>query len=97
MSPTPPQETLQESFLQSRRELRFMLLAWVLFGTWVVGCSALTAYQVPSVDEPATWWGMPRWVALSVALPWLVADVVILAFAARGMKDTDLEGGANRE
>jgi hypothetical protein len=84
------QEALGESFRQSRRELWFILVTWLVFASWVtVGCG-LTAFEVGEEGQVAVLWGMPRWVVGSVLLPWLVANGVIFYFAAVFMKDTDL-------
>ncbi len=93
MAAVPPPETLGDSFRQSRRELFFILGTWLVFFVWITGSGALTAFE-RGEGEVATLLGMPRWVALSVALPWLAANGVIFFFALRFMKDTDLNGGA---
>jgi hypothetical protein len=73
-----------------------MLAAWVVFFTWITVSSNLTAWERPAPgDDPAMLFGLPRWVALSVVLPWLAANVVIVYFALFFMKDTDLEAGAD--
>jgi len=91
MSNTSPPETLGDSFRQSRRELFFILGTWVVFATWISVSGALTAFELPS-GEVKTLLGMPRWVFISVALPWVAANGVIFYFALSFMKDTDLGG-----
>lgn len=91
--PAPlPNETLGDSFRQSRRELFFILGTWVFFFFWIMATGWLTAFE-PIEGEVAMLLGMPRWVVLTVALPWLAANAVIFFFALRFMKDTDLTGG----
>jgi len=90
--PEPPdKESLDTSYRQSLRELRFILIAWAGFALWIVGMGSLTAFH-PDGEEVALLFGMPRWVVLSVALPWLGALGLIFWFGLRYMKDTDLDG-----
>lgn len=88
---SPDKESLDSSYRQSLRELRFILAAWVGFALWIVGVGALTAFHAPGEEVPLLL-GMPRWVVLSVILPWLAAFGLIYWFALKFMKDTNLEG-----
>ena len=87
-----PTESLGDSFRQSRRELWFMLITWIVFAIVVTTIGGLTAFERPAAgEEPvALLLGMPRWVVLTVFLPWIVANAIILYFATRFMKDTPL-------
>ncbi len=77
-------------FVQSRRELIGILLIWLLFAGWVLGAAYLLAYADP--DRPVTLvLGMPAWVFWAVAMPWLGANLVIIAFCMLGMKDQSLD------
>ncbi len=87
--PNKPSERLEQSYRQSVRELIFILVAWTAFAVWIIGTGALLAYHSPD-EEVQILFGMPRWVLVSVALPWLAAIGLIFWFALRFMKDTDL-------
>lgn len=83
---------LGDSYRQARREMWVMLGAWAAFFLLVTTVCALTAYR-PGGDaaQPVPLLlGMPRWVALGVAVPWLAANGFIVWFALRFMKDTPL-------
>ena len=89
-----PAISLGQSFRQSRLEMWFMLGAWVIFFavvTWICGALAFK----PVVNEEglipgSTLWGMPRWVVIGIAIPWLAANAFIIWFALGFMKDTPL-------
>ena len=86
-------------FLQSRRELIGILIIWFLLAVWVVGGAWYSAYTTPS-DELSLVWGIPSWVFWSVGVPWMVANLLIIWFCTRFMKDQSLEaeedsGGEN--
>lgn len=87
--PAPP-ESLGDSFRQSKRELFVMLGTWIVFVIWITSTGALLAFRNPGAEVP-TVLGMPSWVFYTVGLPWLVADVWIIWFALKFMKDTSLE------
>lgn len=85
---------LGRSFRQSRLEMWLMLGAWVVFFVVVTGICGTLAFQ-PVVNEEglipgATLWGMPRWVVLGIAIPWLAGNAFIIWFALGFMKDTPL-------
>ncbi len=82
-------DQLGESFRQARRELRFQLITWTLFATWVVGYCGFTGFAAESEDVKTTL-GMPSWVVWGIAVPWAVAFVVTVYFAGWFMKDTEL-------
>jgi len=85
-------ESLGDSFRQSRRELWFMLIAWIVFAVVVTTVGAFTAFARPAAGEEsvALLLGMPRWVVLTVLLPWIAGNGVIFYFATWFMKDTAL-------
>ena len=87
-------DALGQSFRQSRLEMWFMLGAWVIFFAVVTWTCGALAFQ-PVVSEAglipeATLWGMPRWVVIGIAIPWLAANAFIIWFALGFMKDTPL-------
>lgn len=84
-------ESLGRSFRQARKEMWVMLAAWVVFFLWVTLSCAQTAFSGPDESgQIATLFGMPRWVATGIAIPWLAANVFIIWFALGFMKDTPL-------
>ena len=86
------QENLYQSYRQSLRELRCIVAAWAVFAIWNVTAGSLLAFQLPEAGEPvATVLGMPKWVFITVLLPWLGGNVFILWFALRFMKDSKPE------
>lgn len=85
---------LAASFRQTRRELRFMIAAWIVFAAWTVGYNAAHAFGgETSGQDPIL--GMPRWVTLGIFLPWLAALALTVWFAMRFMKDTPLHDCAD--
>jgi hypothetical protein len=79
-------------FLHSRREAAVILVAWVVFMVWVVGYSALNAYDVEAGEGGIeTVMGMPVWVFWGVAVPWLAANLFTLWFCFWFMADDPLE------
>jgi len=89
-------DRLGESFRQSRRELRFQLITWAVFAVWVVGYCAMTGFAAEKEDVEILL-GMPRWVALGIALPWVVAIAVIGWFSGWYMQDTELVDDSSPE
>lgn len=85
---------LAASFRQTRRELWFMIAAWIVFAAWTVGYNAAHAFGgETSGQDPIL--GMPRWVTLGIFLPWLAALALTVWFAMRFMKDTPLHDCAD--
>ena len=84
-------ETLEESFRQSRREFWFLIGTWIVFALWTMLVNTRLAGN-EGKESVETLLGMPKWVVLGVALPWVSALGVTIWFAFRFMKDTPLEG-----
>ncbi|MCB1237384.1 MAG: DUF997 family protein [Verrucomicrobiae bacterium] len=83
-------EDLGASYRQSRREMWVMLAVWAAFFLFVTGvCQALSGERTPDGAVP-TLFGMPRWVAIGIALPWIAANVLIHRFCFHFMRDTPL-------
>ena len=77
----------------SLRELRWILLLWLINLLWVVGYCRLFGYQ--SEGEPLTTvLGMPSWVFGGVFAPWIVATTVICWFALTQIEDHPLQDPA---
>lgn len=68
-----------------------MLGAWTVFFAWTIGYCSLNGFADPNGEETAILLGVPRWVLIGIALPWLVANGFIIWFASCFMKDTPLE------
>jgi len=90
MSKPEDRTDLGTSFRQSRRELWFMVATWAAFAAWTAFYNANHAFEKEAPLE--TLWGLPRWVALGVAIPWTIAMALTIWFASCYMKDTDLGG-----
>ena len=91
MSASDNESGLAPSFLQARREL-FVILAgftifliWVLLTCWILGYEA----EEGKID---TILGLPDWVFLGVALPWLGASVFTFWFCLRCLLGEDDSG-----
>jgi hypothetical protein len=85
----PP--ALGESYRQSLSEFWWIVGGWAAFAVWNAASGYCFAFTTPPSDETiATVMGMPRWVFLTVFLPWVVGTLFILWFATRFMKDTQL-------
>ena len=80
---------LDPVFVNARREAIWILGLYVACLIWSVGWSAALGYAPPS-DEVTTVLGMPLWVFVAVALPWLAADVFTVWFCFFYMVDDDL-------
>ena len=86
---------LDPIFVSSRREAGWILLMWVACFIWTLTACGLSGY--PTNVDPETFptlFGIPRWVAIGIALPWMVSNVVTIWFCLRVMKDGDLDDGA---
>ena len=76
----------------ARRELLVTLIAFVVFGMWVVGVSWWSGRE-PVVDpnDIRTILGMPAWVFWGVALPWAAANGFTFWFCFRFMANDALD------
>ena len=83
-------EELGASFRQSRKEMWVMLCAWAVFFLFVTAiCGSMGAAKSADGTVP-TLFGMPRWVAIGIAFPWLAANVLTYWFSFHFMRDTHL-------
>lgn len=83
-------ESLSESFHQSRREFRFMIVAWSCFAAWTLTYVSRKGDGQPGESLHLVW-GMPEWVVFGILIPWGLGLALTVWFALRFMKDTDLE------
>jgi len=89
MSDSNHEEDLGESFRQSRKELWFMLITWVVFLAWTLGYNSTHAFDIEKSGlDPI--WGMPRWVFFGILVPWVAGLILTFWFATYFMKDTQL-------
>ncbi len=76
-------------YLHARREAIVILSVWTIALVW-----SLTVYlgwgHAPLEGHTVLWWGIPRWVVLGIALPWIVADLFAAWFCFFFMADDDL-------
>lgn len=84
-----------ETFLHARREAIAILVIWLAALLWAVPYCYLNGYlSATPADTPMPklelLFGMPRWVVIGVALPWLVADVLTVWICFVYMQDDDL-------
>ncbi len=86
------------TFLHTRREAIWILLAWAVFLVWTIGASAWSGYGDPT-DRVATLLGIPTWVVWGVLVPWTAALVFSIWFSLSYMREDDLgrEGEAVEE
>ena len=86
---------LDPIFVSSRREAGWILLMWAACFAWTLTACGLSGY--PDDVDPETFptlFGIPRWVAIGIAVPWMISNVVTIWFCLRVMKDGDLDEGA---
>jgi hypothetical protein len=99
MTETASEESKQlgDSFRQSRKEMWGMLAAWAVFFAWSIGYCWAYGFADPNAAEVPLLFGVPRWVMIGIALPWLVANVFTIWFAGWFMQDTSLGDDASHE
>ena len=85
------QETPVDPIYQSSlRELKWILVLWLVICTWVVGYCSMFGYMSDD-DSLVTILGMPSWVFWGIFVPWIVAAAVSAWFALTQMTDHSLE------
>ena len=82
---------LSRSFLQTRRELFVILAGFTIFLIWVLLTCWIFGYERQE-EELNTIFGLPDWVFLGVALPWLGASVFTFWFCLRRLRGDDDSG-----
>ncbi|MGI9440973.1 MAG: hypothetical protein ACR2N1_00825 [Rubripirellula sp.] len=95
--PIPPLDPVYKSSL---RELKWILVIWLVHFLWVVGyCSAFgympRRYTLTFSGYITTVIGMPSWVFWGVFVPWISASLVTTWFALTQIEDHDLPDSAS--
>lgn len=81
------------SIIEARRELIYIMIAWIAFMVWVIGYAKLHAYpKDPSQIRLMV--GLPEWVLWGVAVPWIAATGFTVWFALAVMRDLEPENEA---
>ena len=91
MSASDNESGLSRSFLQTRRELFVILAGFTIFLIWVLLTCWIFGYERQE-EELNTIFGLPDWVFLGVALPWLGASVFTFWFCLRRLRGDDDSG-----
>lgn len=92
MKPSQPPRTddrYDPVFLHARREAVVILCVWLACLVWSLGWYAAHGLSATS-DDISTWLGMPRWVVVSIFLPWMGANLFATWFCFGYMVDDDL-------
>ena len=77
------------TYLHARREIGYILLAWLVCVVWTIGYCYFTGYRLPS-DEMKITLGMPSWIFWGVLVPWILATVFTIWFSLFVMADDPL-------
>ena len=86
----PDEPGLDPDFLRARREAWWILAIWLACMIWTLGYCGLRGYDVDAASLKLVF-GMPSWIFWGVALPWFMATLVSIVFAARVMHDHPLD------
>ena len=76
------------AYLNSLRELKFVIGIGALALAWTVTYGGLFGYAPDADSEPLVM-GMPSWVAWGIALPWAVTSLGTLLFAMYVIREDD--------
>ena len=87
---------LDPIFASGIRELKWILVAWLVSCTWVVGYCYLFGYDI-APDEMTTVFGMPSWVFWGVLCPWVASTSFTAWFAMCKMQDQELPADPSAE
>jgi len=91
----PESSNLHESYRQSLRELACIVFIWIALAVWNTVSGSLFAFTLPEPGAGiSTTLGMPRWIFITVLLPWIVGNAVIVWFAVGFMKDSPSDSAA---
>ncbi len=97
MPPDDPDLELDSLFVSSLRESKWIIVAWVVNFTWVVGYCVLRGYRIDDAEKLITILGMPNWVFWGVFLPWIITTLFTAWFALTQMADHPLDDAGPQE
>ena len=75
---------------QTLKEVKYLLLAWLFFASWVLIYCGFEAYGQDHEDVKITF-GMPSWVFWGIAVPWICSIIYTIYFSLSVMKDNEHE------
>ena len=75
---------------QTLKEVKYLLLAWLFFASWVLIYCGFEAYGQDHEDVKITF-GMPSWVFWGIAVPWICSIIYTIYFSLFVMKDNEHE------
>ena len=75
---------------QTLKEVKYLLLAWLFFASWVLIYCGFEAYGQDHEDVKITF-GMPSWVFWGIALTWICSIIYTIYFSLFVMKDNEHE------
>lgn len=81
---------LDPIFASSLRELKWILVAWLVCGGWTLIVCRLIGYEVDVAAGLNTMLGMPAWVFWGVVLPWCISTAFTIWFVLCVMEDHPL-------
>ena len=76
-------------YVHARREALVILAVWIVCLIWSLTIYMLLGHGRPA-DGNVLWWGIPRWVVVGIAVPWLAANLCAAWFCFFYMADDDL-------
>ena len=75
---------------QTLKEVKYLLLAWLFFASWVLIYCGFEAYGQDHEDVKITF-GMPSWVFWGIDVPWICSIIYTIYFSLFVMKDNEHE------
>ena len=75
---------------QTLKEVKYLLLAWLFFASWVLIYCGFEAYGQDHEDVKITF-GMPSWVFWGIAVPWICSIIYTIYFSLFVMRDNEHE------
>ena len=75
---------------QTLKEVKYLLLAWLFFASWVLIYCGFEAYGQDHEEVKITF-GMPSWVFWGIAVPWICSIIYTIYFSLFVMKDNEHE------
>lgn len=89
-SQTESDRSYDPVYLNSTRETRVLLVAFLVFLAWTIGVASWLGYGTEPQIIDSRIWGMPSWVFWSVLVPWLAATLFTFWFAWFFMRNDEL-------